>query len=69
MRRLSLLTDPDGRFSMANMAPGDYRIYSWENANANAPMDPEFMKVYGGQGTPLSVDEFSEPAVTVRMIP
>jgi hypothetical protein len=62
-------TGPDGRFSIANVAPGDYRVYSWEDANANAPMDPEFMKLYDEQGTVVRVDEFSEPVVTVRLIP
>jgi hypothetical protein len=48
-------SDIDGQFSIAGVAPGDYRIYAWEQLEQGAYFDPEFMSRFEGRGTPVQV--------------
>jgi hypothetical protein len=50
-------TDDKGEFSIHNVAPGDYKIFAWEDVPVGAPQDPDFRK------------PFEKRAVTVRMPP
>lgn len=50
-------TDEQGKFHLRNVAPGDYRIFAWEDVPLGAPQDPEFRK------------PFEKQAVTVKLEP
>jgi hypothetical protein len=62
-------TDQNGRFSLANIPPGSYKVFSWEAGDTNAIYDPEFLKQYEQQGKTVLVTESSNQNVEVRMIP
>ncbi len=51
----STLTRADGKFSIAAVEPGEYKIYAWLDAEPGAAQDPEFRK------------PFEERAVIVKM--
>jgi protocatechuate 3,4-dioxygenase beta subunit len=63
------ITDQNGKFSFANIAPGDYKVFSWEAADNNAHLDPDFLKPYEGFGKAVSVAESSNTSLDVKLIP
>lgn len=65
----STYTDQTGKFTMTNLAPGDYEVLSWEAMDTNAYRDPDFLKQYERLGKAISVTEFSNSSVEVKLIP
>jgi len=53
----SVVAGKDGRFELRDLAPGDYRIFAWADAEPGAPLDPDFRR------------QFAERAVTVHIAP
>jgi carboxypeptidase family protein len=45
----------DGHFRLANLPPGDYRIYAWDDITQVEYADPEWMKHHGGKGQSVTV--------------
>ena len=39
-------TDDQGHFSIKNVAPGEYKVFAWEDVEIGAPQDPEFRKPF-----------------------
>jgi hypothetical protein len=62
-------TDPSGKFTITNLAPGDYEVFSWESIDNNAYMEPDFLKQYEQLGKVISVTESSNVSVDVKLIP
>ena len=52
-----------------SVAPGEYRVYAWEEAEYGAWMDPDFMKPQEGRGEAVSIPEGARQAVQVNLIP
>ena len=50
-------TDDKGEFKIKDVAPGEYKVFAWEDVPVGAPQDPEFRK------------PFEKQAVTIRMQP
>jgi hypothetical protein len=67
---LYLTATPDsmGKFHF-NAAPGDYRIFAWEDIETGAWLDTDFMAKHEGRGQPVSIREGSKDAVDVTVIP
>ena len=61
-------TDRAGKFTMTNLAPGEYKVFSWDGVDNNAYMDPDFLKPYEELGRAISVNESSNPSVDVKLI-
>jgi 5-hydroxyisourate hydrolase-like protein (transthyretin family) len=62
-------TDQDGKFTMANLAQGDYKVFSWEAADNNTYFDPNFLEQYEQLGKTISVTGTSNSSVDVKLIP
>jgi hypothetical protein len=62
-------TDQNGRYSLPSLAPGDYRLFSWESIESFAHYDPDFVQQYEQQGKIVHVPESSSQNVDVRLIP
>ena len=60
-------SDQFGRFSLKSVPPGDYRAYAWEEVEATAWLDPEFMKAFEKDGEALKVEEGGQANVTVKV--
>jgi 5-hydroxyisourate hydrolase-like protein (transthyretin family) len=63
------LTDQNGRFTVANVPPGEYKLFSWEALDANTYFDPEVLKQFEQQGKSIQVTESSNQSVDVKLIP
>jgi protocatechuate 3,4-dioxygenase beta subunit len=62
-------TDLSGQFTFKSVPPGEYRVYSWEEADYGAWMDPDFLKPLESRGEPVSLQEGARPAIQVNLIP
>ena len=62
-------TDQNGRYTLGNLTPGDYQLFSWESIQDDAFYDPGFMKEYEQHGKAVHVANASSQAVDVRAIP
>lgn len=54
-RAANLRTQPNGHFKLQNVAPGDYTIYAWDDANEVEYANPDWMRHYGSGGVPVTV--------------
>jgi hypothetical protein len=61
-------TDAKGHFEMRGVAPGEYRMFSWEALEGNMYFDPKFVALYGESGTRVRVTESSTATATVNRI-
>jgi hypothetical protein len=50
-------TDQYGRYDIRGIAPGDYKLFSWEQVEQNAWEDPDFLKQFGSKGQSISLQE------------
>jgi hypothetical protein len=48
-------TDQYGHFDIRGIAPGDYKLFSWEEIESGAWEDPEFLKPFEDKGEKISV--------------
>jgi hypothetical protein len=63
------VTNPDGRFTIRGITPGDYRLFSWEDLEAFAYFDPDVSRQYEAQSKLVHIGESSRESVEVRLIP
>ena len=61
-------TDESGRFAFRGVAPGDYRVFSWEELEPNSWFDPEVLSKYEQQGKLVHVTEGSQESVDIKLI-
>jgi protocatechuate 3,4-dioxygenase beta subunit len=62
-------TDDTGRFQLSGLAPGDYRVFAWERVEEGAWQDPQFLRLFENEGSPVRVEEGSRVTVETRLIP
>ena len=46
----STTSDQNGRFQFTDLAPGDYKVFAWDDVERYQWFDPEFVKDYEKQG-------------------
>jgi hypothetical protein len=63
------LTDQGGKFTFANLAPGDYTLFAWDDVENGAWMDPAFLKQVEAQGRPMKLRDGETAEVEVNAIP
>jgi Carboxypeptidase regulatory-like domain len=72
-RRLDLyktaITDKTGRFTIAEIPPGNYRLFSWEAIDAYRYYDPEILSRDESLGLSVRITPASNDSVDVRIIP
>jgi hypothetical protein len=72
-RRLDLyktaITDKSGRFTIPEIPPGSYRLFSWEGIDPNAYYDPDVLTRDEARGVPVRVAPSSNGTIDVRIIP
>lgn len=62
-------TDQNGSFQVKNVAPGNYRVYAWEDLEAGAQYDAELLKPHSGKSERITIDENGHAQVTLTRIP
>ena len=61
--------DQAGKFKLTGIAPGDYKVFAWEELESGAYLDPEFMKPVEERGQPFSIKENAHESVQLKLIP
>jgi Carboxypeptidase regulatory-like domain len=46
----SAITDSTGRFQLSNIAPGDYKLFAWDDVETGAWQNADFMRPYEARG-------------------
>jgi hypothetical protein len=62
-------TDQNGHFSVKGVAPGEYKIYAWEDIEDGAYQDPDFMKPHESAGQAVSIKDGAHETVQLKAIP
>jgi hypothetical protein len=62
-------TDEHGRFSIKGVAPGEYKIYAWEDIEEGAHQDPDFVKPHESDGQTVSIKERGHETAQLKAIP
>lgn len=62
-------TDKNGHFLIKGVAPGEYKIYAWEEMEESAYADPDFVKPHEADGEAVSIKERGHETVQLKMIP
>jgi beta-lactamase regulating signal transducer with metallopeptidase domain len=64
------MTDKTGRFTLHNIAPGNYRLFSWQQAlPANTWYNPGFMSRYEASGRPITIAQDGNVTQQLTVIP
>jgi Carboxypeptidase regulatory-like domain len=61
--------DQNGRYTLGDITPADYQLFSWESIEDGAFYDPDFLQQYEGQGRAIHVEKSSSQNVDVLAIP
>ena len=62
-------TRADGTFSLAGIAPGDYRLFAFENLNLRTLFNPTLLQAYEAKGESVHFDEGHSESVRLQVIP
>ena len=61
-------TDEKGHFRMRGAAPGEYKLFAWDNVEPGAPQDPEFRKPFEKQAVPVKLQPNGQESVKLKLI-
>jgi len=61
-------TDQYGHFTLRGIAPGDYKLFAWENIEAGAYQDADFLQLYEERGETLRVVEAGRHTARLKLI-
>jgi Carboxypeptidase regulatory-like domain len=62
-------SDQNGRFTLKNIEPGEYKLFAWEDVEYGAYMDPDFLRPVEDRGQSMSIHEGSRESVQINVIP
>ena len=65
-----LMSDQNGKFDYQDFAPGDYKVFAWESADADPQMlqSTEFRKAFESRAVPVSVPLGGKASVQLKLI-
>jgi protocatechuate 3,4-dioxygenase beta subunit len=63
------LTDSGGRFTISSIAPGDYKVFAWEEIERGMYLDPDFLQAYEDTGKSVQVEEGANLSLQLDLIP
>jgi hypothetical protein len=64
----SAVTDSAGRFNVAAIPPGDYKVFGWDEVETGLWQEPEFIRSYEERGKPVRVGEGSRQQIELTVI-
>jgi hypothetical protein len=64
----AVVTGNDGRFAFQGLAPGDYKLFAWDDIENGAWQNAEFLAPYESRGRLVSISENSKDEVQLNVI-
>jgi hypothetical protein len=65
----NVVADSTGHFSIKGIAPGEYKLFAWEEVEYGAYEDPDFLKMFEKLGESFSIHEGSKENAQLKAIP
>jgi len=62
-------TDQNGHFVLIGIAPGDYKLFAWEDIEPYSYFDPDVLKQFEDKGKPVHVVDSTKDTVELTLIP
>ena len=62
-------TDQNGHFVMNGIAPGDYKVFAWEDIEPFSYFDTDVLKQFEDNGKPIHIVETTKETMDFRLIP
>jgi len=62
-------SDQNGHFIMNGIAPGDYKLFAWEDIEPFSYFDPDVLKQFEDNGKPIHVVETTKETFEIKLIP
>ena len=62
----SATSDQNGHYEFAAIAPGNYKLFAWEDVEPRAWNDPDFLKDYEKQGEKIALDAGARATVDLH---
>jgi hypothetical protein len=63
------VSDPSGHVLFQGIAPGDYKLFAWEDLEPYSYFDPDVLQKYAAEGKSIRLVESSKETVTAAVIP
>jgi hypothetical protein len=64
----TVVTRDDGSFQLRGVAPGEYTVFAWERLDENAARSPEFLKMFAGKASTVTVTAGAPASVQVKSV-
>ena len=61
-------TDQNGSYHLTSLAPGDYRLYAWEDIEPGLGQEPSFRKNFDSRAAVAKLQEKSHESVELKLI-
>lgn len=61
--------DQNGQFTLQGIAPGEYKLFAWEDVDRTSYMDPEFLKPHESSGKKITIKADSQQQFSLTQIP
>jgi hypothetical protein len=62
-------TDPQGRFTLQNIIPGDYEIFAWQDVERGSYRDSDFLGQFEDRGKAVSLKDGAMLNLQLDVIP
>jgi hypothetical protein len=62
-------SDQNGHFTMNGIAPGDYKLFAWEDIEPFSYFDTDVLKQFEDKGKPIHVVETTKEVLELMLIP
>jgi protocatechuate 3,4-dioxygenase beta subunit len=63
----STTTDQNGRYALTTLAPGDYKLFAWDDVEPDAWSDPDFLAVYEKSSEKISLAPQEQASRNLRV--
>lgn len=63
-----VVSSSSGRFEFQHVAPGNYKLFSWNRIERGAWNDPDYMRSFETHGVPLRLEQGSKATINVPAI-
>jgi hypothetical protein len=61
-------TDSAGRAALKNIAPGSYKLFAWEDIEANSWQNADALRPFEERGVPVTIEENGKVSQTIKVI-
>jgi hypothetical protein len=64
----SASSDQYGSFTLSAIAPGDYKLFAWDNVESGQWMDPDFLQVHENKGKSITIREHAKETADLDLL-